>query len=270
MLNLESIMNESIAWGKIFIPKLFIAIIILIVGWWLSKVISKSIKHTMNRTNVDKGVISFVYSILITTFRTLVIITVIAELGVNVTSIVTAVGAAGVTAGLALKSSLSNIASGLLILITKPFKIGDYLEFDQLEGTVVRIEMMFTTLKTYDNKAVIIPNSQLTEQSVINYTQQKTRRLDLKYSVSYDSDIKSVKELLYSLVLSNDKALDNPKPFVAVAEHSPSSIDMVVKFWCKIEDYWDLYYEMQEKVKIEFDKHNITIPFNQLDVNIKK
>ncbi len=262
--------DELIAWLKGFVPSLIFAVIILVVGWWLAKTLSKSIGKAMRRAKIDESIISFFYSIMIVLFRLIVIITAAAELGINVTSLVAAIGAAGVTIGLALKDSFSNIASGILIITNKPFKIGDYLEVDNFQGTVLKIEMLFTTLTTYDNKVIVVPNSKLTSEHLINYTAQKTRRLDLCYSVSYDTDLARAKDIIREVVLNNNKSLNEPKPIIAVAQHNESSINIIAKVWCNCEDYWPLYYEMQENVKNEFDKNNISIPFNQLDVNIKK
>lgn len=193
----------------------------------------------------------------------------VAQLGVNVNSIIAAVGAAAVTVGLALKDSMSNIASGVLIIITKPFKAGDFLEFEGLQGTVTKIEIMNTFLNTVDNKEVIIPNSRLTANNVTNFTSHDMRRLDLSYSVGYGDDIVAAKQLLQGLVSEHPLVLKEPEPVVGIADHKDSSISIDCKLWCHKDDYWPLYYEMQEKVKLMFDEHGIHIPFNQLVVHME-
>lgn len=255
-------------WFKNFVPELLLAAIILFFGWWISKLISKSIKKAMKRAKVDDGITSFTYSLLLASLRIGVIISAIASLGINITSLVAAIGAAGITIGLALKDSFSNIASGVLIIINKPFKVGDYLEVDNFQGVVLKIEMMFTTFKTYDNKIIVVPNSKLTSEQIINYTAQDTRRLDLSYIVSYNEDLKKVKDILTDLVSSNEKALCEPKPIIAVSEYTEKGINIIANVWCNSNDYRTLYYEMQENVKIAFDNNKILIPFNQLDINI--
>lgn len=269
-MDIYNLVDEFWIWSKKFIMHLGFALLILFIGWWLAKVLSKSIRKTMRRANVDEGIISFLYSIMIVAFRIIVVISAIAKLGINVTSLVAALGAAGVTIGLALKDSFSNIASGILIIINKPFKIGDYLETKDIQGTVLKIEMLFTTLKTYDNKIITVPNSKLTSDHMINYTSQKTRRLDLSYLIGYNDNIDKAKEVIRNIILSNDKALNSPEPVIAVSEHKDSGIEIVAKVWCNSGDYWPLYYEMQEKVKFEFDTNKISIPFNQVDVNIRQ
>lgn len=265
----QKFLDQTLLWIQGFAPKLLLCILTLVIGWWVAVLLSKAVKRGMQKANIDPGIISFLYSILKTTFRIIVVVCSVAQLGVNVTSIVAAIGAAGVTIGLALKDSLANIASGALIIINKPFHVGDYLETEGLQGTVTKIEMMFTTLTTYDNKTIVIPNARLTENNIVNYTAQKTRRLDLCYCVSYSDDLTKVKNILKKLVTSNEKILKNPEPVIAVADHKDNGIDIVVKVWCKVDDYWSIYYDMQEKVKLHFDENGIVIPFNQLDVIIK-
>lgn len=265
---LEKLWSSFVSWLLDILPNLISAIVVLVVGWWLATLLSKLVRRGMERGKLDGGIVSFVHSITKNTLRIIVLISAAAQLGLNVTSLIAALGAAGVTAGLALKDSLSNVASGALIIINKPFRVGDYLEVENLQGTVKRIEMMFTTLNTFDNKEIIIPNSRLTANNIVNFTAQATRRLDLTYSVSYSDNLMQVKALLQKMVDENDLILREPEPLVAIGEHKASGIDVVVKVWCASENYWTLYYQMQEKVKLAFDENGITIPFDQLDVHI--
>ena len=176
MEHLEKIWNEFLKWLLSIVPNVIGAILILVIGWWLASLLSKYLKKAMTRAKVDAGIISFVYSITKNALRIVVLISTAAKLGVNVTSIIAALGAASVAVGLALKDSMSNVASGVLIIINKLFHVGDYLEVEDLQGTVSKIEMMNTTLTTIDNKTIVIPNSTLTSTSIINYTSQETRR----------------------------------------------------------------------------------------------
>ena len=267
---MNDIINESINWIKSIAPHLIGSALLFLVGWWLASFLTKIIKNGMSKAKIDAGIVSFSGSILKTTLRIIVIISVLSQIGLNVSSLITAIGAAGVTVGLALKDSLSNFASGMLIIVNHIFHIGDYLEFDGASGTVTNIDMMFTTLITSDNKSIIIPNSMLTSDKIINYSSQETRRLDLTYMVGYNENIPKVKNILNDIINHNNKILKTPKPIVGVAEHLDSGINIAVKVWCSVDNYWNLYYEMQETVKMEFDKNGISIPFNQLDINIKK
>lgn len=256
-------------WFKGFVPHLIGAVLVLVIGWWLSSLLTKMAVRAMRRGKMDEGIVSFTSSVSRIILRVIVLISTAAELGLDTTSIITALGTAGVAVALALKDSLANVASGMLIIITHPFHVGDYLEFEDLEGTVTRIEMMFSTLNTIDNKEIVIPNSRLTANNIVNYTAQDKRRLDLEYSVSYEDDLLQVKALLSKMVAENSKVIQEPEPLIAVGEHKDSSVAMVIKVWCKSEDYWPLYYEMQEKVKLAFDREGIHIPYPQMDLHLK-
>ena len=212
---------------------------------------------------------TFVGSLLKILLKVIVVIAVLDQLDVNVSAIVAAVGAAGVTAALALKDNLSNVACGAQIILTKPFKVGDYIAMDSTEGTVMRIEMMFTVLKTFDNREVVIPNSTLTAAVITNYTAMENRMLDLTYGISYQDDLLAAKAVLQKLAEENPKILKQPAPMVVVREHGASAVHLLLRVWCKTADYWPLYYEMQEQVKLAFDRANLTIPFDQVDVHLK-
>lgn len=262
---------ESLAdWAWNFMPKLIVAVVIFTAGWWLSKIVCSVIKKAMSRGKADLTAVSFIYSVTLCTLRIVVIITAMAQLGVDVTALLTALGAATVTVGLALQDTMKNIASGVMIIINKPFKSGDYIEFEGLEGTVQKILITNTYLLTIDNKEVIIPNSRLTANNLINYTAQEMRRLDLVYQISYSDSIKTAKKVLSEIISADERVLKSPEPLVAVSGHKDSAIELTLRVWCKTESYWNLYFYLQEQVKLEFDKAGINIPFNQLDVHLKK
>ncbi len=258
----------DLAWD--FIPKLIIAILIFVIGWWLSKLVCRIIKKALAKGKADQTAISFVYSIVLCSLRILVIISALAELGINVTALLTAIGAATVTIGLALQDTMKDIASGVLIVINKPFKAGEFIEFEGLQGTVQKILITNTYLLTVDNKEVIIPNSRLTSDNLINYTSQDMRMLDLSYQISYNDDMTKAKDILNNLINADERFLKNPKPVVAVSKHNDSSIEIIGRVWCKTEDYWNLYYYMQEQVKLDFDKAGLNIPYSQVDVHLKR
>lgn len=243
------------------------AALIIIIGFWVSKKVVKIIKKGMVRAKNDYTVITFIGSVVNIILKFIIIISALAVLGVDITSILTAFGAAMVAIGLALQNSLSNIASGVLIILNKPFKAGDILEFQGMTGTVVKIDLFNTHMKTYDNREIIVPNSIMTGDSVINCTSQDKRRVDLKFSISYDDDILKVKGLLYTLIANYDLVMKDPEPAVYVGSHADSAIIIEVKLWTDPENYWKVYYYMMENVKLLFDKEGITIPFPQVVVH---
>ena len=253
-----------------FFGDFVLAALIFIVGWFLARLAARLTKKAISRGKVDALVASFVGSLVKALVMIVAAVSAVAQLGINITSLVAALGAAGLTASFALQGSLSNLVSGMQIIFTKPFKMGDYLSFGTYEGTVKRIEILSTTLSTFDNKEVIIPNSMITSDVVVNFTSSGTRRLDLSYGVSYQSDLARVKEILRELVDGDQRVLREPEPLIAVGEMRDSSIVVVAKFWCKQEDYWPLYYTMQEAVKNAFDREGISIPYPQLDVHLKE
>ncbi|MDP4120788.1 MAG: mechanosensitive ion channel [Bacillota bacterium] len=259
--------NKILNWGTNFLPKLFGAIVIFVIGWWLAGVLVKLILNVLEKGKAEETARSFLNSFILSILRIVVIITAVAQLGVNVTSIVAALGVAAVTVGLALKDSMSNIASGILIIINKPFRVGDYLQFENLEGTVYKIEIMNTYLKTFDNKEVIIPNSRLTANNIINYTARAERRLDLHFLIRYNDDISIFKKLLNEIIIQENRILKDPKPFVGVDELNDDGVRMIVKVWCKLDDYWDVNYAMQEKVIIALEANGFTRPYRQITIN---
>lgn len=198
----------DLAWD--FIPKLIIAILIFVIGWWLSKLVCRIIKKALAKGKADQTAISFIYSIVLCSLRILVIISALAELGINVTALLTAIGAATVTIGLALQDTMKDIASGVLIVINKPFKAGEFIEFEGLQGTVQKILITNTYLLTVDNKEVIIPNSRLTSDNLINYTSQDMRMLDLSYQISYNDDMTKAKDILNNLINADERFLKIP------------------------------------------------------------
>lgn len=270
-LNVEmsSMWSAFLTWLVSMLPRLAASVLLFGLGWWLSNVVTRLMRRAVTRAKGDAGVTTFLSSLLNILLKVIISIMAIAQLGVDVTSLIAAIGTAGLAVGLAMKDNMSNVASGAQIVLTGPFHVGDYLSVpaESVEGTVERIEMMYTTLRTFDNKEVVLPNMKLTSSTIVNYTAMKTRRLDLTYSVSCSTDLDQAKALLTRLCEEEEKIEKDPVPLIAVGEYGDSSIAIVVKVWCKIENYWDAYYAMQGRVKQEFDKVGIEIPFPQLDVH---
>lgn len=253
-----------------YIPKLIIALIVLAVGWVISNTLSKIIMKIIKKFKIEQSVQSFIHSFLNISLKVLVVITFLAFLGIDISAIITAVGAAGVAVALALQNNLSNVASGLIILVTRPFKVGDYIQYEDMSGTVTDIQIMFTHLNTNDNKVVVIPNSNLTANKVVNYSTEDKRRVDLNISISYDNDFEKGKAIIRSVVEGCDMVYDDPAPIIRLGEHGANALIIHVRVWCSAENYWNVFYDLTEGIKHSFDENGIVIPYNQLDVHIEK
>ncbi len=237
-------------------------------GWWLGKLAARLAKNAVKKGRGDPLVAGFVGSLVKAVVVMVGSVSAVAQLQINITSLVAALGAAGLTASFALQGSLSNLVSGMQIIFTKPFKMGDYLAFGNYEGTVKRIEILYTILATFDNKEVIVPNAKITGDVVVNFSTNGTRRLDLSYGVAYAADLQKAKGILAKLAAQDPRVLADPAPVVAVGELKDSSVTLVMKLWCRQEDYWDLYFAMQEAVKLQFDREGVEIPFPQVEVHM--
>lgn len=252
------------------LPTVIFAVVIVVVGFWVGKLGGKLVIKILKKKNVDKSIHHFLSKSTEFFIKIIFVSMALSKLGFDISSFVTALGAAGITAGLGLKDSIAQFASGIQILFNKPFNSGDFVEIDGLTGRVQDIRFMNTTLITVDNKRIIIPNNHITANDLINYSSQETRRIDLVYSISYNQDIAKAKEVLYNTAIENPYVLRTPAPYVGVNEHASHSINLVCQIWCTCADYWDAFFTMQESVKNAFDKNEIEIPFEQLDVHIKE
>lgn len=244
-----------------YAPKIITALLILIIGLWLIKIITKYAGKIMIKRGVDETLKRFLSDLISWTLKALLFVTVISQLGVPATSFVAILGAAGLAIGLALQGSLANFAGGALIMVFKPFKVGDLIEAQGELGTVKEIQIFVTKLVTPGNKLVIIPNGTLSNGNIINYTEEGKLRVDLTYGVSYDADIKQTKEVLMQVLRANDKVLKDPAPAVTVSELADSSVNFAVRPWCTPENYWDVYFETTENVKEALDEAGIEIPY---------
>ena len=251
-----------------FLPSLIGAIIVLFVGVWICRLIRKFVRRLMVARSVDITIQNFVNELLRWVLYIILFLTVIQKVGVPVSSFLGALAAAGVAIGLALQGSLSNFAGGIMLLILKPFRIGDSIEAKGHLGTVERIGMFYTTIIKFGNERVIIPNGPLFSDNIINYSQNPTRRDNIIVGIGYGSDLKKAKEILYSLTQSCPTALQDPAPVVYVNELADSSVNFTVRVWSKTEHYWDTHFYLIEQIKLTFDKEGIEIPFPQRDVHI--
>jgi len=251
-------------------PKLILAIVVLIIGMWIIKGIKKLITKAMDKGKVDVSLQRFLISLIIITFKVLLLISVASMVGIATTSFVAILGAATFAVGLALQGSLSNFAGGVLILLLKPFKVGDVIEAQGFVGKVDAIQIFNTTVKTFDNKMIYIPNGSLSNGNITNYSQEPIRRVDMTFGIGYGDDIKKAKDVLAKIVTADSRILKDPAPLIAVSNLGDSSVDFAVKVWCDTAEYWNVYFDMQENVKITFDKEGISIPFPQTDVHFFK
>lgn len=253
-----------------FLPTIAFAVVVLIVGVLLSKLCLKMMSKGLAKSKIDKTAHSFLKSLVRVVLYTVVLVIVLSILKVPTSSIVAIIGASGLAIGLALQSSISNLAGGFIILFSKPFKVGDYIMAGSVEGNVQAISILYTRLLTLDNKAIYIPNGQVSNMTLINFTDEEIRRLDVRYSIAYENDFRQAEKIISDIVSKNNKSILTPEPIIRLAEHGASSLDIDCKVWVKAKDYWNLKYDLNEDVKTAFDENGISIPYNQLDVMIKK
>ena len=252
------------------ISNIVIAAAILFGGIWLAKQLKKYIVIIMERRNVDALLASFMSNIAYVALIAFVVIAALSKLGIHTTSFVAVIGAAGLAVALSLQSSLSNFAAGVMIIAFRPFKVGDFIEAGGVAGTVEGIQIFSTQMRTGDNKAIIVPNSNITSDNITNYSAKDTRRLDMVFGIGYNDDIKKAKDILIELINNDDRILKDPEPLVAVSELADSSVNFVVRPWTKTEDYSAVKFDFTEAVKLTFDKEGISIPYPQQDVHLHK
>lgn len=247
---------------------IIMALLIFIVGKWLAKRISNLISRAMGRHKVDAAIQHFVGSLIYWGLLIFVCIAALGQLGIQTASFVAIIGAAGLAVGLALQGSLANFAAGVLILIFRPFKVGDFVEVAGTAGVVQKIQIFTTELHTGDNKKVIIPNGGVTGGNIVNYSANETRRVDLVFGIGYGDDIDKAKAILQRLVNSDERILKDPAPTIAVVELADSSVNFVCRPWVKTSDYWGVHFSLTEAVKKAFDAEGVSIPFPQTDVHL--
>lgn len=253
-----------------FLPSLISCVLVLVIGCYLSKLLGKLLVNILKRRGVDESIHRFLQRSLVIFCNIIVVVIALEQIGITLNSLITAIGAAGITAGLGLQSSIAQFASGIQILFNKPFKSGDYIKLGDVEGKVKEIRFMYTTLVTNDNKVVVIPNQNVTTKNLINYTAQDKMRVDLVYYIDYKDDIEKAKSVLAETAAGCEHILKEPAPVIGVSEHGASGIGISCLCWCSSGNYWPSYFEMQENVKLAFDRNGIHIPYNQTDVHIIK
>lgn len=265
MENIPALIKGLLAtWGL----KVVAAVLIFLVGKWLAGALTNMLKAVMTRAKQDETLVRFVGSIAYYAMFAFVIIAAISQLGVQTTSVIAVFGAAGLAVGLAMQNSLSNFAAGVMLIMFKPFKVGDYVEVAGTAGTVEAVMIVSTQLKSPDNKRIYVPNGQIYSGNIVNYSANDIRRVDMVFGCSYEDDISRAKSVLEDLLASDNRVLEEPAATVAVSALADSSVNFNVRPWVKTEDYWGLYWDMTEKVKLGFDKEGISIPYPQRDVHL--
>lgn len=246
--------------------KIFIALLIFFIGQLIAKVVARVLGKVLSHTKLDKILVEFIQSLVNALLLVFVIVAALDQLGVNTNSVIAVLGAAGLAIGLALQGSLQNFAAGFMLLIFRPFKGGDFVEAAGTAGVVEKIGIFSTTLYTGDNKEVIIPNGAIYSSNIINYSRRPTRRIDMIFSIGYEDNIRTARDVIAAILKDEPRILPEPAPLIAVGELGASSVNLFVRPWVKTEDYWDVKFAITEKIKLAFDDNGITIPFPQMDI----
>lgn len=262
-MDTSQLFEIGLQWGGTLLS----ALAVLVFGMWVAKRLTQWATSLLHRKSMDEAAAGFVGQIAYAILVVMVLLTALDQIGVDTTSMIAALGAAGLAIGLALQSSLSNLASGFLLVTLRPFKKGDYVEAAGTSGSVDQITMLQTRLVTPDNRKVTVPNSSVMSNTITNYSALPTRRLDLVVGVSYDDDIRQVKAVLEELVAGDERIMKEPSHLIAVSELADSSVNFNFRMWCQASDYWALKWDMTERIKLTFDERGISIPYPQRDVH---
>lgn len=262
----ESLYSLLITFGQ----KLIVAIIILLVGLWITSVLTKAFSKFLDKRDVDASLKPFLRGLFNALLKVAVFLSVLGTLGIEMTSFIAILGAAGLAVGMALSGTLQNFAGGVMILILKPFKIGDFIDAQGHTGTVNEISIFHTIMKTPDNKTIIIPNGPLSNGSLTNYSTEPKRRVDWTFGIGYGDDVDKARDVMMKIIKEDSRIDSDPAPFVKVSALADSSVNFAVRVWLNAADYWDVYFDMNERIYKEFPKANLNIPFPQMDVHLIK
>lgn len=254
--------------AAIHLPSLIYALVILVLGLLAARVLKGGLRRVLLRTRLEATLASFLSNLAYVLVLVVVVIATLDKLGVDTTSLAAVIAAAGLAIGLALQGSLSNFASGVMLIGFRPFKAGDYVEAGGTDGVVEEVSLFFTRMRTGDNKQIVVPNSEITDGIITNYSAKETRRIDLVVGIGYDADIRRAKELLERIVTGEERVLAEPAPQIAVSELADSSVNLVVRPWVKTDDYWPVRFDLTERIKLELDAAGIAIPYPQRDVHL--
>jgi len=263
----DQLIKEAISMGMEAGKSILLAVVLAVIGRYAIKFVNKLVARMLEKRNVEPTVQSFLKSFVNITLITLLIITVVGTLGVNTTSLAALLASAGLAIGMAFSGNLQNLAGGIILLFLKPFKIGDFIEVQGVSGFVKAIQIFHTILTTTDNKELYIPNGALSSGNITNYTKNNLRRVDFTISVEYGTDTEKVKKVTLELLKQDERIMQEPAPFIAVKELASSSVDFVLRVWTKASDYWDVFFDTNERIYSEFNKQGIGFPFPQLQIH---
>lgn len=266
----QNLIQQLTNWGISTGKQIISAIIIFLIGRLLISIVNKLVAKLLARRHVDAGVQTFVKSFVNIMLTILLIVAIISKLGVDTTSFAALLASAGVAVGMALSGNLQNFAGGLIILLLRPFKVGDFIECQGVSGTVKEIQIFHTILTSPDNKVIYVPNGSLSSGTVINYSREATRRVDWTFTVEYGEDYEKVENVINKLIAADERILDTPAPFVNLIALADSSVNVVVRVWVKSENYWDVFFSMNKAVYATFNKEGINFPFPQLTIHQAK
>jgi len=267
-IDLNELLNTFVQNAGAYSVRILAALAILVLGRWLAGVLTRGLARVMEKREVDVALRGFVTSLIYWVLIAFIVVAAMSKLGIETTSFVAMLGAAGLAIGLAIQGSLSNFASGVLIIMFRPFRIGDYVEAAGTAGVVKEITILTTVMATPDNKKIIVPNSAVMAGTITNYSANDTRRLDLVFGVSYDDDVRKVQRVLEEIIAAEPRCLKDPTPTIGVLAHADSSINFAVRPWVNKADYWAVFFDLNKTVKLRFDEEGITIPFPQRDVHL--
>ena len=265
---MENYTNLIGEWAVLYGTRVIGAIAILVIGRIVVGILTGIIRRLMTKSKADETLTKFVTSLAKIALMTFVFIAALGALGVETTSIIAVVGAAGLAIGFALQGSLANFAAGVMLIIFRPFKAGDFVDAGGSMGSVEEISIFNTILKTPDNKVVIVPNGNIVSGNITNFSAEEKRRIDLVFGIGYDDDLKKAKQILQQIIAADNRILTDPEPTIGVLELADSSVNFAVRPWVKTADYWDVYFDLTEKVKLTFDEMGISIPFPQSDIHV--
>jgi small conductance mechanosensitive channel len=263
--HLNNLYGLVIEWG----PKVIGAIIVLVVGLWVVKIITRSVGRNFEKRNIDASLRPFLVALISTVLKVLVVISVMGMVGIEMTSFIAIIGAAGLAIGLALSGALQNFAGGVMLLIFKPIQVGDFIEAQGFMGTVKEIGIFTTVLNTVDNKTIFIPNGPLSTNSLTNFSKEPLRRVDWKFGIAYGDDVENFKTAIHQFISEDSRILKEPAYFTGLSELADSSVNFAVRAWVEAKDYWGVYFDMNEKVYKRFGEYKLNIPFPQMDVHVQ-
>ena len=269
-MNSEQIINQIITVSLVYVPKIIIAIIIWFIGVWIIKILIHGFDRMLDKRSIDPSLKPFVKGLISVLLKVLLVISVLGTIGIQMTSFVAIIGAVGLAIGFALSGTLQNFAGSVIILIFKPYKIGDLIEAQSYRGTVSEIHIFNTILKTPDNRTVIIPNGKLSNSPMINFSTEPLRRVDWVFGIAYGDDVDKAKEVLTRLAGEDSRIINEPPLFIAVSELGDSSVNITVRAWVSSPDYWNVFFQLNEQAYKTFEKEGLNIPFPQMDVHLHK